>query len=330
MGQRFRVILVAHFSFVTLSSVAIAMTLGIPRLPENWSNNQVLGFFRLMWQQWLLKSRNGRPEDDNEETRGPAPPAAVASAAKIAFSALGNRPELLFQTEPHEKPLAEQAPVEPAGAALLERTPSGTLSVPMFTVSSEIGIDDFVDGESKVAALTNRSPTPIISTVRSPLESPERRNRNLQWLRLHFRALSDVGRLPFHNADLWQLHQYYFSPPSYQSDGESSPGSDDIATYAPPPTPSLGSTQYDSALAFQSLLGEALFAAGAGASSEHSHKRPNSESHEVDDEPAAKKAKNLKPRIAYYPRIMVRLLWCAKFSHLGRVTCILFQHSCLF
>jgi len=299
----------ASLLFVSfLHCAAIAMTLGMPRLPENWSNDQVLGFFRLMWQQWLLKSRNGRSGEDVEESRGPAPPAAVAAAAKITFSALGNQPGDLFQTEPHEKPLSEQAPVEPAGAALLERTYSGTLSVPMFTVSSEIGIDDFVDGESKVAAMTNRSPTPKMSTVRSPLENPERRNRNLQWLRLHFRALSDVGRLPFHNADLWQLHQYYFSPPSYQSDDETSPASEDGVARAPPPTPSFGSRQYmdpDSAQTFQSLLGEALVAAGAVASSEHSHKRPSYHSREVDDGPVAKKAKNLKPRIAYYPRIMV-------------------------
>lgn len=52
-----------------------------------------------------------------------------------------------------------------------------------------------------------------MSTVRGPLENPERRNRNLQWLRQHFRSLGEVGRLPFSNADLWQLHQYYFSPP---------------------------------------------------------------------------------------------------------------------
>ena len=304
-----KVTIVAHFLVVSRRSAAIAMTLGIPRLPENWSNDQVLGFFRLMWQQWLLKSRNGRSGEHVEEARGPAPPAAVAAAAKIAFSALGNRPELFFQTEPHERPLTEQAPVEPAGSALLERTSSGTLSVPMFTVSSEIGIDDFVDGESKVAALTNRSPTPTVPKVRSSIENPERRNQNLQWLRLHFRALSDVGRLPFHNADLWQLHQYYFSPPSYQTDDDTSPRSDDVPSRAPPPTPSLGLRQYTghgSAQTFQSLLGEALVAAGVVLSSEQSHKRPSS--YGVGEQPAAKKAKNLKPRIAYYPRIMVRLL----------------------
>jgi hypothetical protein len=294
------------------------MTLGMPRLPEEWSNDQVLGFFRLMWQQWLLKSRNGNR--GNEETvRGPAPPAAVAAAAKIAFSSLGVEPGRLFQTELHEKPFSERAPVEPAGAALLERTDSGTVAIPLFTVSSEVGIDDFVDGESKMAAIANSSPLPQLSSVTSSLENPERRNKNLQWLRLHFRSLSDVGRLPFHNADLWQLHQYYFSPPFYQTEDDTSPSEaveaarsvDDAtigAAQAPPPTPVLVPSARSSQLAvsFQAL-GEA-FAASGVVSFPHGNKRSSILGpEEADDGPAAKKAKNLKPRIAYYPRIMVSL-----------------------
>ena len=284
------------------------MTLGMPRLPLEWSNDQVLGFFRLMWQQWLLKSRNGSIGGE-DVVRGPAPPAAVAAAAKIAFSAMGGRPEHLCQTELHEKPLAERAPVEPAGAALLERTDSGTVCVPLFTVLSEVGIDDFVDGEGKLAAMTNSSPPSQITTVRSPLENPERRSNNLQWLRLHFRSLSDVGRLPFRNADLWQLHQYYFSPPFYQTDevadgveaAEPERNADDVER-APPPTPAtfaLYSADHD--VTFQTL-GEAF--AASGVVSSHGNKR-SSCIEEAEDGPAAKKAKNLKPRIAYYPRIMV-------------------------
>ena len=54
----------------------------MPNLPEQWSNDQVLGFFRLMWQQWLLKSGRGvAPSQDDDSIRGPAPPAAVAAAA---------------------------------------------------------------------------------------------------------------------------------------------------------------------------------------------------------------------------------------------------------
>jgi hypothetical protein len=274
-----------------------------------------------MWQQWLLKSRNGALREDNG-TRGPAPPAAVATAAKIALSSLGGKPEELFQTELHEKPLAERAPIEPAGSALLERSESGTLSVPLFTVSSEVNVNDFVDGESKIAAMANRVKSPHLPTVRNPLENPERRNRNLQWLRLHFRSLNDVGRLPFHNADLWQLHQYYFSPPCYQSEDDNSAkevtgaekdvgdSSDAEVARAPPPTPALPSNEPISlrgTVSFQSLGG--AFAASGVLSASHGHKRgPSLDEVGADNGPAAKRPKNLKPRIAYYPRIMVSIV----------------------
>ena len=150
-------------------------------LPEEWSNDQVLGFFRLMWDQWLLKSRQGNSRCDDDIARGPAPPAVVAAAAKIAFASLGTRPKSkVFQTEQHEKHPSERAPVEPAGSALLERSNSGTMRVPIFTVSSEIGLTDFVDGESKVAVAANNAPSLQHATVRSPLDNPERRKYNLQ------------------------------------------------------------------------------------------------------------------------------------------------------
>jgi hypothetical protein len=298
----------------------VAMTLGMPWLPEEWSNAQVLGFFRLMWQQWLLKARQGNDSmDGDDEVRGPAPPAAVAAAAKIAFSGLGQEKKELFQTEVHEKPVAERAPVEPAGAALLERTNSGTMRVPMFTIDSETRITDFVDGESKVAAATNSSPSPNLPTVRGPLENPERRNRNLQWLRLHFRALSDVGRLPFHSADLWQLHQYFFSPPFAKTEEEETPASEHTqpeksvsspeVVRAPPPTPAIAAnvpSYQDRAVSFQAL-GEALKASSAFSSLVplNTHKRSSGMLEEVGH--VAKKAKNLKPRIAYYPRIRAKI-----------------------
>jgi hypothetical protein len=294
------------------------MTLGMPQLPEDWSNEQVLGFFRLMWQQWLLKSRNG---GQAHETHGPAPPAAVAAAAKIALSSLGSSVKDMFRSELHDKPLVERAPIEPAGSALLERSHSGTLSVPLFSVSSEINIDDFVDGESKVAVMTNNKPSPQSAIVRSSWENPERRNRNLQWLRLHFRALSDVGRLPFHNADLWQLHQYYFSPPICQSEGTLSSNSvvdDDNGSFfvdsdseapVPPTSESLESPNFEGAVTFQAL-GEAFAKSDIISSYMHNNKRRSSIGKcGADEGPVSKKPKNLKPRIAYYPRIMVSGFW---------------------
>ena len=61
----------------------------------------------------------------------------------------------------------------------------------------------------------------------APLDNAEQRNKNLRWLRTHFRPLIEVGRLPFNNADMWQLHQYYFSPPYFDSEGDTKELDDD-------------------------------------------------------------------------------------------------------
>jgi Ran GTPase-activating protein (RanGAP) involved in mRNA processing and transport len=294
-------------SFLPLTAVAI--TLGMPRLPAEWTNDQVLGFFRLMWQQWLFKA--GRGSGTPQETRGPAPPAAVAAAAKIALTSLGSAPQMLFHTQPHEKPVGERPPVDPINVALLERTESGTLCVPVFADSSddlELIVDDVKESANDHSS--------FISAVRGPLDNAERRNHNLKWLRQHFRSLNDVGKLPFNNADLWQLHQYYFSPP-YHNDDRSSTGTEsdgdrslsgesaDAEGCAPPPTPPRmpKSPSLGRAVSFQAL-GDA-FAASGIMSKPNIHKRRSFKPDEEDDGPASKRAKSLKPRIAYYPRIMV-------------------------
>merc|ERR1712127_792108 len=37
-------------------NAAIAVTLGLPSALEHWANDQVLGFFRLMWEKWKKES----------------------------------------------------------------------------------------------------------------------------------------------------------------------------------------------------------------------------------------------------------------------------------
>lgn len=306
----------------------------MPNIPEQWANDQVLGFFRLMWQQWLLKAGRGAgiPE---EACRGPAPPAAVAAAAKIALSALGSSPESLFHTEPHEKTVAEGAPVDPCNTALLERTDSGTMRVPSFSNALESEGDELLEMDSKITDVASAASSHP-STVRGPLENPERRNRNLQWLRAHFRSLNEVGRLPFNNADLWQLHQYYFSPPfcpetdadkpltdTDEADKKESPEN----TVAPPPTPAISSKNLSlgPAVSFQAL-GDAFAASGMFPPPSSNKRRSNEEG----DGPVAKKAKSLsKPRIAYYSRVMVSNPGCSIRRHFCVVTAKLNSFSSL-
>jgi hypothetical protein len=281
----------------------IAMTLGMPWLPESWSNDQVLGFFSFMWEQWLLKSNNGSTGEANDVRRGPAPPAAVAAASKIAFSSLGANAPNLLRTEVHRKAVIEGAPVDPAVSAFMERTESGTLLAPPSTILTCPEIIDFLGG-GKNQGLSNDTSTPLApaTSMKSLLEDHERRSLNLRWLRLHFRFLSDVGRLPFHNADLWQLHQYFFSPPFYVSD---SPASESSEPKSCSPVNAAVLSE-ERTVTFQDpprhhgTLGEVM--------SQHGMKRSSSLAvGEMEEETRhmSKKAKGLKPRIEYYPRVLV-------------------------
>jgi len=265
----------------------------------------------------MLKS--GRGSFNDEESRGPAPPAAVAAAAKIALSSVGANPDNHFITEQHERTIAESAPVDPGDSALLERTDSGTLKVPEFASALVVHLEDFHRRETMTADSAPSSPSRMASN-RGTFENPERRNRNLQWLRQHFRALTEIGRLPFNNADLWQLHQYYFSPP-FSPNGENSNEREDEAetdqssTIAPPPTPALTSRNnagLGRAVSFQTL-GDAFAASGM------MHAGPNKRRSDGDvgnkEGPAAKRAKSLsKPRVAYYPKIMVGICFCSRLT----------------
>lgn len=256
-----------------------------------------------MWDQWLLKSKNGNT-DSNDVHRGPAPPAAVAAASKIAFSALGSNAPNLLRTEDHKKSVVEGSPVDSAVSSFMERSESGTLLVPQSTFSVGPEISDFLGGV-KTQGMNNDIAAPLApsTSVKSLLDDHERRTQNLRWLRLHFRFLNDVGRLPFHNADLWQLHQYFFSPPFYISDSVASESSE--LTSLVNEVSSIPILSGDQAV----MVPEATYYPGTvdGISSHHGIKRSSSfvEEMEGDTGHTSKKAKSLKPRIEYYPRVMV-------------------------
>jgi hypothetical protein len=320
---------------------AITVTLGMPQVPEDWSNQKVLAFVRLMWRNWG-KKRGPSQDGETEDVKGPAPPAAVAAAAKIALASLGNNPSAELYVEPRKAETyndienSELSPLIPPSAALIERTSSGRWAVA--SASDEAG-----EQAGFLEAWTESSAFGRLTTVNhavsgyheAPLDNPEQRNRNLRWLRTHFRPLIDVGKLPFNNADMWQLHQYYFSPPYYgDDDSDSKPSSDhddekeasmDSATakprkmttkqrlVAPPSTPVSSSSQNPASMG-KTISFHALSSAVAAAdlTNGSNKRRVEGEDDKEEDtkhskvtEPSAKRTKSMKPRIAYYPRIRV-------------------------
>jgi hypothetical protein len=238
------------------------------------------------------------------EVRGPAPPAAVAAASKIAFSSLSSDTSDLFQTELHEKLPSEQPPMDRITDALLERTDSGTIEIPTFgDVTEEDLLKEWTGDRVRTCQVSS------YSMVRTALEDPERRNHNLLWLRNHFRALNDIGRLPFNNADLWQLHQYYFSPPYSDADSDESKANVGMIVSAAGVTQQSvwGDETTSSMVASRSISYQTLGDAFAASVGTHHKRRPSEEDEDggKDNKPLAKKAKKFRTRIAYYPRITV-------------------------
>jgi hypothetical protein len=196
---------------------AIVVTLGLPKALENWTNDQVLGFIRKMWKLW--KEEGGRnastgENGDEDDGNGPAAPSAVVAASKRALAVIGVDGAAHLVTEPYEKELSRTSPLAHTNASLLERTMSGTIRVPPIVQ----GLKGRGKGSSSRLAeawsesgMDPKSPTGKRAVI-GPRCDPARKERNLLWLRNHFRSLHEISRLPFNHADLWQLHQYFFSP----------------------------------------------------------------------------------------------------------------------
>ena len=320
----------------------------MPQLPEEWSNEKVLAFVRLMWRNWG-KKRGPSDNGKEEEAKGPAPPAAVAAAAKIALASLGSNPGAELYVEPRKDEsynddtnINTHSALIPSNAALIERTYSGRWQLPNFCDAQGGNQNGFLEAWTEASAFGKHTATASyqVSGAASgsgyhvaPLDNPEQRNRNLRWLRTHFRPLIDVGKLPFNNADMWQLHQYYFSPRYYgdDADSDSKPAAEEDDSknlsapsgkasskkkvVAPPSTPVSANSPKHSilgrAISFQALS----HAVQAADLANGSHKRRgHGEAAEDSDDAnpskgtlhSAKRTKSLKPRIAYYPRIRVR------------------------
>lgn len=259
-------------------------------------------------------------------SRGPAPPSAVAASGKKAFAALSasDASKMQFQQE-HAASHAEDSPIVAPDTAILVRSESGqNLQIPIWGDDLE-DEDSWSDSESFDRSSVSESNH--AGTLRNSVATanPERRNKNLQWLRSHFQSLTEIGNLVFNNADLWQLHQYFFSPAyTISDDADSDQPSESVdtndgaesqakgATIPSSPASSPASFQQREKILSNGCVSSELASESADSGTERdtnpknrSNKRGSLEEALKDAEPCAKRAKNFKPRIAYFPRIRV-------------------------
>jgi len=317
---------------------SIAVTLGLPPALDKWSNEQTLKFIRMMWEQKRREESelaNSHDEDDDEDesnvdqddsfkTRyskvgkaGPADPTLVVSAAKSAFEAMGDSEgeDLLADTVPPRERL-DSCPLVVHDAVMLERSPSGNIRLPVVDETRERRLSDEV---TPLRRMMSTSPVPGAAAKREDLSlDPARRKKLEEWLGQHVTSLTELANLPFNDADLWKLHQYFFSPVGTSifkksTDGPQISSSKDSEA-KPSPTKSINPTSKKAGGLTRKLSFRHLGDAGATTDMSGVNRRRSLEmvdgggsGDDGDGAPATKRSRSNKPRIEYYPRVKTAL-----------------------
>ena len=312
---------------------SIAVTLGLPPALDKWSNEQTLKFIRIMWEQKRreeLELAGSNDEDDEDESNmdqedsgktrysklgkpGPADPTLVVSAAKSAFEAMGDSEgeDLLADTIPPRERL-DSCPLVVHDAVMLERSPSGNIQVPVVDEKRERRLSDEVTPMRRVMST---SPVPGASAKKEDISlDPAKRKRLEEWIGQHITSLTELANLPFNDADLWKLHQYFFSPVGTSifkksTDGPQTPTSNDSEAKSSPTKTINPTTKKAGGLTRKLSFGH-LGDAEATTEMSGVNRRRSLEmvdgggSGDNDDgAPATKRARSNKPRIEYYPRV---------------------------
>jgi Ran GTPase-activating protein (RanGAP) involved in mRNA processing and transport len=315
---------------------AICATLSLPKALEEFSNDQCLSFIRLMWKKWRDESGVTKmpPDVQIQAVRklGPAAPPDVMRASRMAYQVIGSGGATALQTEEHKKDVSDTSPLVYANDIMLERSMSGTLRLPPLALDQKE--TDLNEWKHEMTL----SLFPAQTSQLSPVIDTASKDRNLKWLREHNQSLRQVGQLPFNEADLWQLHQYFFSPIVLCEEGkamklsgvngtisESDSASTSVTSHfhkqGYPQPSSSEQSQINRNSSFQVLddASNAVVSIGSVMTTTHLRRRRSlstMESKETDDsstssddesEPTTKRARNFRPRISYYPRIRMLL-----------------------
>ena len=316
---------------------SIAVTLGLPPALDKWSNEQTLKFIRIMWEQKRreeLELAGSNDEDDEDESNidqedsvetrysklgkpGPADPTLVVSAAKSAFEAMGDSEgeDLLADTVPPRERL-DSCPLVVHDAVMLERSPSGNIRVPAIDAKRERRLSDEV---TPMCRAMSTSPVPGASAKKEGISlNPAKRKRLEEWIGQHITSLTELANLPFNDADLWKLHQYFFSPVGTSifkksTDGPQIPTSNDSEAKSSP-TKSINPTTKKAGGLTRKLSFRHLGDAEATTEIPGVNRRRSLEmidggggGDNDDGAPATKRARSNKPRIEYYPRVKTAL-----------------------
>jgi len=197
-----------------------AVSLGLPPALEKWTNEQSLKFVSFMWNQMRQEQEEHSMDKEldplnlllsaeaDKQTTGPLDPATVVAVAKRTFESLGpNGDELFGRGDGTECAVSFESPLT-ADAVIMEG--NGTY-VPSNPQSAQLESDhDNPQPQSPPIPgdlfLTQSQP------VVSALDAATKKKRIVKWLCQNIQHLNELSNLPFNSAELWRLHQHFFSP----------------------------------------------------------------------------------------------------------------------
>jgi len=199
------------------------VTLGFPAPVENWSNDHVLKFIRLMWRDSPMEVTNSAEESsvassqsggqpNQFENRDVADPKTVIKVANLAFEKLGDATgQVLAKPDTDYAGKLNDSLVVPRNAVILEISKSGVLQVPR-------DIEFLLTKREATRDISKVKTAPQISLEAHSSCTSMSKRRLATLLQVHRIQLEALSRKTFNKSELWKLHRIYFSP----IDGENS------------------------------------------------------------------------------------------------------------
>lgn len=209
----------------------LVVSLGFPDAVGHWTNEQVLNFLHTMWENYGNGIENGSsceaeeksfdplhflPGNDSNKP-APIPAATVVEVAQKAFDSLvRDKGYDVFSRRPgHPKENFASASPLPRNHTFVVMDSDGDnmRDEEDLTSSSSAGhISSNNYAKSFVAP-------PELSTTSQSLPDPGRKRRIVEWLCKNIQTLNKLAQQPFSSAELWRLHQHYFTPVVNESGG---------------------------------------------------------------------------------------------------------------
>lgn len=222
---------IAHLilTLVLVLATAIIVTIKFPNAMEQWTNEQILSFLHLMWENasqdpekrasdkavdplQFLPPTNGEPPGRKGE--GPLDATIVVEVAKRAFESFRESgPDVLtppsgaaYYDASFGSPLADNAIIAEGS-----ESPSNAT-----TAFADLNFDNGNGGDQSLdAAISTRSSSfvaaPAVPTELS-VPDPDRKKKIVDWLCKNMQQLNELSQIPFDSTELWRLHQHYFAP----------------------------------------------------------------------------------------------------------------------